>query len=177
MGKPKRQTQISFSCMFTGDAMHYFTKDKRTKVCGLNFANGEHVGGGYKHGAMAQEEDLCRMIPTLYSSLFNAQKHGLHPFGPCTCKSADIPEKYSTVLYTKGLVLARTSEAQGYALLPREQQRIVSLVTAAAPNVNFASEVYDLGLMYDEIHFAIPPGANHDKFREAFVKKDIPIKD
>lgn len=229
--RPRSRTQVSFSSMFTGDAMHLFAKDGRNKVCGLNFANGEHVGGGYKNGAMAQEEDLCRMIPSLYSSLFNAKNHGLYPFGPCTCKSVDRPEKYSEVLYTKGLVLARTSESNGYALLPKEQQRTVALVTAAAPNINFAKEVYDLrlihntiksifiaplldepdlttiilgawgcgafggdpieiselfarallddglGQMYDEIHFAIPAGANHNKFRETFVKRGIPVKD
>ena len=39
-----------------------------TKV-GLNFANAHHAGGGYLRGARAQEEDLCRLMPTLYTAL------------------------------------------------------------------------------------------------------------
>ena len=38
-------------------------------VAALNFANAYSPGGGYLGGSRAQEEDLCRLIPTLYTSL------------------------------------------------------------------------------------------------------------
>merc|ERR1719247_521175 len=143
---------VAFSTLSTADAVLALTrKDPRRRLCALNFANGEHVGGGYKHGATAQEEDLCRRIPSLYTTLYNASKAGHYPFGPCTCKSAKQPGKYSDVLYTQDLVVARASEERGYALLPASGQVTVSLVTAAAPNVNFAKEIYDLDLMYNTI--------------------------
>merc|ERR1719393_764078 len=78
-----RPAEVTFSGMTTAEALQRFAKDPQKRVCALNFANGKHVGGGYKKGAIAQEEDLCRQIPTLYSSLYNAQqKDKLYPFGP-----------------------------------------------------------------------------------------------
>lgn len=146
-----RDPEVSFSLLDTADACCQLARDSRRRICALNFANGEHVGGGYKNGATAQEEDLCRRIPSLYTTLNNAKRDGLYPFGPCTCSNPRSPAKYSEVLYTKGLVIARASEADGFALLGSGAQVTVSLVTAAAPNVNFAKEVYDLDLMYETV--------------------------
>ena len=42
----------------------------------LNFANGIYPGGGYLYGKNAQEEDLCRAIPNLYSALDYSRKRG-----------------------------------------------------------------------------------------------------
>jgi len=136
--------------MDTADALLYFAS-KGEAACGLNFGNGETAGGGYKSGSSAQEEDLCRRIPTLYSSLFNATKDGLYPFGPCTCSDASKPAKYSDVLFTSGLVVARAGEEDGFAWLPSDRQQAISLVTACAPNIRFAKEVNDPELVYRTI--------------------------
>ncbi|CAE8720981.1 unnamed protein product [Polarella glacialis] len=147
-GKPP---VISFSKMNTIEALVRFGSEKGRQVCGLNFANGKDVGGGYKNGSTAQEEDLCRRIPSLYGSLYQADKDGLYPFGPPTCTAADKPEKYSDVLYTLGLTVARAGEEEGYRLLKKEEQVQVSLIAAAAPNIRFASEVNDPDLIYRTI--------------------------
>lgn len=136
---------VSFSGMTTADALLHFGAYRGHPVCGLNFANGSTVGGGYKHGATAQEEDLCRRIPALYTSLLGASKRGYYPFGPCTCRSRSDPRRYCDVLYTPQICVTRGGEAQGFA--PLDTKASISLVTAAAPNVRFASELDDPDLV------------------------------
>jgi uncharacterized protein (TIGR02452 family) len=140
--------RLSISTMTTAEACFHFARDKNNVVCALNFANGQTAGGGYKSGATAQEEDLCRQCPTLYSTLYNATKEGLYPFGPATCKDASHPAKYSDVLYTSGLVVARGSMEDGY---PFVDEVTVSMVAAAAPNIRFAKEISEAELIYNTV--------------------------
>mmetsp|Transcript_33364 Transcript_33364/g.92097 ORF Transcript_33364/g.92097 Transcript_33364/m.92097 type:complete len:518 (-) Transcript_33364:66-1619(-) len=162
--------RVTFSRMSTADALLHFSLDRRRRpgsnICALNFANGSQVGGGYKNGASAQEEDLCRRIPGLYTSLNNAKRRGFYPFGPCTCKNASDPGRYSDVLWTPNIVLARAGEETGFAFLPEAEQVEVCLVAAAAPNLKFARppELCDKELMYRTVKsiFLAPFAMEHD---------------
>ncbi|CAJ1446291.1 unnamed protein product [Effrenium voratum] len=87
-------------------------------------------------------------MPLLYSSLINAQKSGLYPFGPPTCKSPDKPEKFCDVLYTSSLVIGRGGLEDGFRILGRDEQVTVSMVAAAAPNIKFDKDVNDEKLVY-----------------------------
>eukprot|EP00747_Dinoflagellata_sp_TGD_P168930 gnl/TRDRNA2_/TRDRNA2_196542_c0_seq1.p1 gnl/TRDRNA2_/TRDRNA2_196542_c0~~gnl/TRDRNA2_/TRDRNA2_196542_c0_seq1.p1 ORF type:complete len:306 (-),score=43.62 gnl/TRDRNA2_/TRDRNA2_196542_c0_seq1:87-1004(-) len=146
------EPRVSFVNATTGQAISGLAARGRM-ICALNFANGTvtGVGGGYKNGAEAQEEELCRQFPTLYTSLNQAKGRGCYPFGPSTCTDVRRPQKYADVLYTPGLVLARGDAEQGYGLLPRDRQIVISMVSAAAPNVNFAQEIVDEKLVSDAI--------------------------
>jgi uncharacterized protein (TIGR02452 family) len=141
------EPRLSISTMTTAEACQHFARHRENKVCALNFANGQTVGGGYKNGATAQEEDLCRQFPTLYSTLYNAAKEGMYHFGPSTALSPSEPERYSDVLFTAGLTLARSGAEDGYRLLDRSEEVEVAMVAAAAPNIRFAKEISDKKLI------------------------------
>lgn len=92
----------------------------------LNFANAHHAGGGFKQGAHAQEESLCR-CSTLYASISSeAAKemyrcNNLHP----------MPLESHYMLYSPQVCVFRRSTGE---LLPVPFP--VSVMTAAAPNRN-----------------------------------------
>jgi len=137
-----KDPQFTISQMLTGDALLHFAaelKPRGHKVCALNFANGSRPGGGYLTGARAQEEELCRQFPTLYTSLNQAKNHDrAYPFGPCTYHGAtDLQHRYADVLFTPRVVARRASQVDGYRLLQdTEAFDNMAIVSAAAPDIN-----------------------------------------
>ena len=105
------------------------------KISILNFADGETVGGGYLNGAKAQEEDLCRKIPELYTSLLHSKKE-CYPFGPSTSYG------YSRVLFTRNMLIKRDKNLK--YIKNHNKWRNVSVVSAAAPNIGYKNEDYDV---------------------------------
>eukprot|EP00928_Gymnodinium_smaydae_P087887 TRINITY_DN72076_c0_g1_i1.p1 TRINITY_DN72076_c0_g1~~TRINITY_DN72076_c0_g1_i1.p1 ORF type:complete len:315 (-),score=37.85 TRINITY_DN72076_c0_g1_i1:234-1136(-) len=85
------------------------------EAAALNFANAHSHGGGYKWGAQAQEEDLCRLLPQLIHSL----EYVKYP----------IRENEGECLVTRGLVAVR--EVSTYELC--RSQGIVNMLTSAMP--------------------------------------------
>eukprot|EP00397_Hematodinium_sp_SG-2012_P007533 GEMP01007579.1.p1 GENE.GEMP01007579.1~~GEMP01007579.1.p1 ORF type:complete len:518 (+),score=79.66 GEMP01007579.1:186-1739(+) len=125
-----RDPKISFSGATTTEAIMYFAQQHGREVCALNFANGEHVGGGYVRGAKAQEEDICRTFPLLYTSLIRAKKKRLYPYGPPAG-----PHRYSDVLFTGRVLCCRGEESEGYRMLHERERFTASFVSGAAPNI------------------------------------------
>jgi uncharacterized protein (TIGR02452 family) len=58
------------------NAAQFLDHEDTRPVCVLNMANAEHIGGGWEHGAMAQEEELC-----FRSSLSFTLKKEFYPIG------------------------------------------------------------------------------------------------
>jgi uncharacterized protein (TIGR02452 family) len=66
--------RVKFEYVKTDDcAIHYFKNKLAENIVVMNFASRHNHGGGYINGARAQEEDLCRVMPSLYSSLLKIQ--------------------------------------------------------------------------------------------------------
>lgn len=102
-------------------ALALMKRDKRAKVAILNFANATHPGGGYKKGASAQEESLCRQT-TLYPALDAMRKRKLYPI------------KHHELLYTPGVKIFRESNKKSFKFMARPVS--VDVITQAALNLN-----------------------------------------
>jgi len=102
-----------------------------SKITILNFANGMSPTGGYLNGAIAQEEDLCRRMPTLASALFLAKRNGLFPFGASS-------EKYSSIFYSKNVPIIRDKNLN---ILESNKWNYVDVISAVAPNINIGQEL------------------------------------
>ena len=121
---------IIFIYKTTLDAVdHAYQTYPNCRIAILNFANGKYPGGGYLTGAIAQEEDLCRRIPELYTSLLysSKKKHSCYSFGACT------KSRYSSILLTPNMLIKRDKDLT--FINNPEKWKSVSVISAAAPNI------------------------------------------
>lgn len=102
------------------------------KVAVLNMANQFNPGGGYLHGAGAQEEDLCRR-----SNLISS----LDPKFYTETKKADYEHngfgEYNT-LYSEKITVVRQGRDKQYAFLNTDQQFSISIISGAAYNLKYS---------------------------------------
>jgi uncharacterized protein (TIGR02452 family) len=113
-----RKTKIEFLDLTSDKAALHCLDTGSQNVVIMNFANRFRPGGGYLTGAMAQEEDLCRLCPQLWSSLNKFQ----YPF------------EQDDILVTPNVIISRDSDAN-YEILPVNKQRTVGFVSVAAQDL------------------------------------------
>lgn len=113
------RTIVTFETMKTDEcAIYYYKNMGSNNITIMNFANRYVPGGGYRNGACAQEEDLCRTIPGLFASLHRVS----YPF------SAD------AVLITPDIEIMRDCET--YNLLHHNEIYKVNVVSVAAQDLH-----------------------------------------
>ena len=94
----------------------------------LNFANPHYAGGGVEHGAMAQEECLCRssnLYPCLFAPVAQMEYYQYHRSRPDHLFT-------DRVVYTPEVVVFKDDQPVPQ-LLPRKQWFRMDVLTCAAP--------------------------------------------
>lgn len=102
--------------------------NEQKRVAVLNFANPHYAGGGVEHGAMAQEECLCRssnLYPCLFAPCAQAEYYQFH-------RNRADHLFTDRVVYTPDVVVFKDDQPVPQ-LLPREQWFQVDVLTCAAP--------------------------------------------
>jgi uncharacterized protein (TIGR02452 family) len=132
--KGEKMAEINPMKGTVGEAIDHYRKKGFAKIVVKSFANSHTVGGGYWGGCMAQEEEVMRTIPDLYTSLtMDAEKHGEH----YSYRDDDF-NWHETIKFSKDLTLCRLDKVQSngdFTLLDPKDRFKISVITAAAPNL------------------------------------------
>lgn len=115
-------TQIEVTGESSMAAAQRLNEDGARRIAVLNFASARNVGGGYRGGARAQEEDLCR-VSALYTTLLQASD-----FYDAHRASTDLAYSHR-VIYSPEVPVHRDVR---YRLL--EAPYRVAFLTSPAPN-------------------------------------------
>ena len=105
----------------------------------LNFANGIHPGGGFLHGARAQEEVLCRSS-ALYQTLVGDPMYAEHRKRP-------LPDSTDWAIYSPDVPVFRTDD--GTEL---QHPWLLSFITCAAPYAPTIGQPQAGDLLQKRIH-------------------------
>lgn len=108
----------------TADAARRLCVDGPVTV--LNFASAVSIGGGFLHGALAQEEDLCRC-----SALYRCLEQGREYYRANEAHGGALYTDHA--IWSPGVPFFR---GRDYGLLPAPF--LVSVITSPAPNTNRA---------------------------------------
>lgn len=105
----------------------------------LNFANGIHPGGGFLHGAKAQEEVLCRSS-ALYLTLVDDPMYEAHKKRPASDSTA-------WSIYSPNVPVFRSDDGK-----PLSEPWLLSFITCAAPYAPTIGQALAGDLLKDRIH-------------------------
>src|SRR5262249_48342696 len=105
----------------------------------LNFANGIHPGGGFLHGARAQEEGLCRSS-ALYHTLVGDPMYEEH-------RKRQLPDSTDWAIYSPDVPVFRMDD--GTAL---QHPWLLSFITCAAPYAPVIGQPKAGNLLQKRIH-------------------------
>lgn len=136
----KKSGKITFFEGTTNQAICEYHKIKKS-CCVLNFANSHIVGGG-DLSCYTQEEELCKTIAELYSSLkLLADKQNRYTNF----------KWWSSVYYSDNLTMVRHDHTQSYNLLNIPIH--VSVITSAMPNLRSVKSQTNIMLNNSDIMF------------------------
>ncbi|MBK5970632.1 MULTISPECIES: TIGR02452 family protein [Thiorhodovibrio] len=132
-------------------AAERLTRAGATSVLALNFANGVHPGGGFLHGARAQEEVLCRSS-ALYATLEGDPMYAAHQQRP-------LPDSTDWAIYSPLVPVFRRDDGT-----PLDAPWLLSFLTCAAPYAPRVGQPRSGDLLHQRIHrvLAIAHAMGHD---------------
>ena len=109
------------------------------KVLALNFANGVSAGGGFLHGARAQEECLCRSS-SLFLTLFDDPMYAAHAVRA-------LPDSTDWAILSPDVPIFRSDNGT-----PLDTPYILSFLTCAAPYAPIVGKKESATMMKSRIH-------------------------